>query len=63
MISMYCWKLIVTTIRKLKRVHKLGQYSKVQKICIIKPAHIYKGAVPYIINNTILDLIERKASV
>ena len=42
-------RLIVTHIRKLKRVHKLGQYSEVHKYaCVylkIKPDQLCKGAL------------------
>ena len=41
--------MIVTHIRKLKRVHKLGQYSEVHKfVCVylkIKPILLCKGAL------------------
>ena len=47
--SQYCWRLIVTHIRKFKRDHKLGQYSEVQKFaCVylkIKPNQLSKGAL------------------
>ena len=47
--SQYCWRLIVTHIRKFKRDHKLGKYSEVQKIaCVylkIKPNQLSKGAL------------------
>ena len=47
--SRYRRRLIVTHIRKLKRVHKLGQYSVVHKFaCIylkIKPNKLSKGAL------------------
>ena len=33
--SQYCWRLIVTHIRKFKQDHKLGQYSEVQNL------HVY----------------------
>ena len=46
---LYHWRLIVTQIRKLKRVHKLGQYSVVHKFaCVylkIKPNQLSKGAL------------------
>ena len=47
--SRYRRRLIVTHIRKLKRVHKLGQYSVVYKFaCVylkIKPNQLYKCAL------------------
>ena len=33
--SPYRWRLIVAHIRKLKRVHKLGQYSEVHKFACV----------------------------
>ena len=45
----YRQRLIVTQIRKLKRVHKLGQYSEVHKfVCVyqkIKPNYLSKCAL------------------
>ena len=48
--DMICrYRLIVTHIRQLKRVHKLGQYSEVHKfVCVylkIKPNQLSKGAL------------------
>ena len=47
--SRYRRRLIVTHIRKLKRVHKLGQYSEVHKFaCVylkIKPNQLSKCAL------------------
>ena len=47
--SRYCRRLIVTHIRKLNRVHKLGQYSVVHKFsCVylkITPNQLSKGAL------------------
>ena len=45
----FCPRLIVTHIRKLKRVHKLGQYSQVHKfVCVYHkniPSLLSKGAL------------------
>ena len=45
----YRRRLIVTYIRKLKRIHKLGQYSEVREfVCVylnIKPNQLSKGAL------------------
>ena len=45
----YRRRLIVTHIRKLKRIHKLGQYSVVHEfVCVylhIKPNKLSKGAL------------------
>ena len=47
--SQYCRRLIVTHIKKLKCVHKLGQYSEVHEIAcvylIIKPNQLSKCAI------------------
>ena len=46
---LYRRRLIVTHVRKLKRVHKLGQYLEVHKfVCVylkIKPNYSSKGAL------------------
>ena len=33
--SQYCWRLIVTYIRKFKQDHNLGQYPDVQKFACV----------------------------
>ena len=47
--SPYHWRLIVAHIRKLKRVHKLGQYSEVHKFACVylkqKPNQLSKCAL------------------
>ena len=47
--SQYCWRLIVTDIRKFNRDHKLGQYWGVQMFACVylntKPNRLSKGAL------------------
>ena len=47
--SPYCQRLIVADIRKLNRVHKIGQYSKVHKFACVylkpKPNQLSKWAL------------------
>ena len=46
--SQYCWRLIVTHIRKFKQDHKLGQYSDGQKFACVylkKANQLSKGAL------------------